>query len=196
MFFLYLYMFRLISPSSLEVSTVVGVTLSLTFSTFFLEAREMIGEELMQPSSLSHLSFLSCLRGLGLSITVVLLLAFVERPSSLSVSSDPRYRSQPWEPPCGFTESIEMICLIIFSVDLAVKVRTSRVTSVWRTGLPHELYALCFQLHLWRSVCSVSRATWLAGMNSGRANGWLATLWSSQSPSLTGCCLSVWCVMR
>ncbi|KAG7239515.1 hypothetical protein INR49_028842 [Caranx melampygus] len=31
------------------------------------------------------------------------------------------YRSQTWEPPCGFTESIEMICLIIFSVDLAVK---------------------------------------------------------------------------
>ncbi|XP_039983218.1 two pore calcium channel protein 2 isoform X2 [Xiphias gladius] len=58
---------------------------------------------------------------LGLTIAVVLLLAFVERPSSLSVSSDPRHRSPPWEPPCGFTESIEMVCLIIFSLDLAVK---------------------------------------------------------------------------
>ncbi|KAM7406619.1 hypothetical protein PAMP_000989 [Pampus punctatissimus] len=58
---------------------------------------------------------------LGLTIAVVLLLAFVERPSSLSVTSDPRHRSQAWEPPCGFTESFEMVCLIIFSLDLAVK---------------------------------------------------------------------------
>ncbi|XP_044046176.1 two pore calcium channel protein 2 isoform X1 [Siniperca chuatsi] len=62
-----------------------------------------------------------CQRGLGLTIAAVLLLAFVERPSSLSVSSDPRHRSPPWQPPCGFTESIEMVCLIIFSLDLAVK---------------------------------------------------------------------------
>lgn len=62
-----------------------------------------------------------CQWGLGLAIAVVLLLAFMERPSSLSMSSDPRYRSQPWEPPCGLTESIEMICLVIFALDLAVK---------------------------------------------------------------------------
>ncbi|XP_070759013.1 two pore channel protein 2 [Enoplosus armatus] len=62
-----------------------------------------------------------CQWGLGLTIVTVLLLAFVERPSSLSLSSDPRYRSPPWEPPCGFTESIEMVCLIFFSLDLAVK---------------------------------------------------------------------------
>nr|XP_020510129.1 two pore calcium channel protein 2 [Labrus bergylta] len=62
-----------------------------------------------------------CQWGLGLTIAVVLLLAFVERPSSLSISSDPRYRSQPWEPPCGFTESFELVCLIVFTLDLAVK---------------------------------------------------------------------------
>ncbi|XP_044208736.1 two pore calcium channel protein 2 [Thunnus albacares] len=62
-----------------------------------------------------------CQWGLGLTIAVVLLLAFVERPSSLSISSDPRHRSPPWQPPCGFTESIEMVCLIIFTLDLAVK---------------------------------------------------------------------------
>ncbi|XP_019735401.1 two pore channel protein 2 isoform X2 [Hippocampus comes] len=60
-------------------------------------------------------------RGLGLTIAVVLLLAFVERPSSLSVTSDSRYRSPPWEPPCGFTESIEIVCLLIFTLDLAIK---------------------------------------------------------------------------
>ncbi|XP_078141100.1 two pore channel protein 2 [Centroberyx gerrardi] len=62
-----------------------------------------------------------CQWGLGLSIAVVLLLAFVERPSSLSVSSDPRHAAPPWQPPCGLTESIEMLCLIVFSLDLAVK---------------------------------------------------------------------------
>lgn len=62
-----------------------------------------------------------CQWGLGLTIAVVLLLAFVERPSSLSLSSDPRRRLPPWEPPCGFTESIEMVCLLIFALDLAIK---------------------------------------------------------------------------
>ncbi|CAK6970452.1 two pore channel protein 2 [Scomber scombrus] len=63
-----------------------------------------------------------CQWGLGLNIAVLLLLAFVERPSSLSITSDPRYRhSSPWEPPCGLTESIEIVCLLIFSLDLAVK---------------------------------------------------------------------------
>ncbi|KAJ0056669.1 hypothetical protein NL108_012043 [Boleophthalmus pectinirostris] len=62
-----------------------------------------------------------CQWGLGLTIAVVLLLAFVERPSSLSASSDPRHRLPPWQPPCGLTESIEMICLLIFTLDLAIK---------------------------------------------------------------------------
>uniref|UniRef100_A0A3Q3XCF6 Ion transport domain-containing protein n=1 Tax=Mola mola TaxID=94237 RepID=A0A3Q3XCF6_MOLML len=60
-------------------------------------------------------------RGLGLTIAVILSLAFVEHPSSLSVSSDPRRRSPHWDPPCGVTESIEIVCLMIFVLDLAVK---------------------------------------------------------------------------
>lgn len=62
-----------------------------------------------------------CQWGLGLTIAVVLLLAFVERPSSLSVSSDPRRRSPSWEPPCGLTEGIEVVCLLVFTADLAIK---------------------------------------------------------------------------
>ncbi|MEQ2230876.1 Two pore calcium channel protein 2, partial [Ilyodon furcidens] len=58
---------------------------------------------------------------LGTIIAVVLLLAFVERPSSLSISSDPHHRSVPWEPPCGATECVEMLCLFVFCLDLAVK---------------------------------------------------------------------------
>ncbi|XP_016521808.1 two pore calcium channel protein 2-like isoform X3 [Poecilia formosa] len=60
-------------------------------------------------------------RILGTIIAVVLLLAFVERPSSVSISSDPRHQSSRWEPPCGAPESVEMLCLIIFCLDLAVK---------------------------------------------------------------------------
>lgn len=69
--------------------------------------------------------FFYCPRGFGLAIAVVLLLAFVERPSSLSISSDPRRHSPHWDPPCGVTESIELVCLLIFSLDLAVKVNTT-----------------------------------------------------------------------
>lgn len=53
---------------------------------------------------------------------MVLLLAFVERPSSLSLSSDPRRRSTHLNPPCGATESVELVCLVVFALDLAVKV--------------------------------------------------------------------------
>ncbi|XP_023683121.1 two pore channel protein 2-like isoform X5 [Paramormyrops kingsleyae] len=56
-----------------------------------------------------------------LAIAVILGLAFVERPSSLSLSSDPRYRQAAWEPPCGLTEGIETAFLIIFAFDVTVK---------------------------------------------------------------------------
>ncbi|KAL1007060.1 hypothetical protein UPYG_G00081360 [Umbra pygmaea] len=59
--------------------------------------------------------------GLGLTIAVVLMLAFIERPSSLSYTSDPRFRIPPWELPCGLTEGIEMVCLIVFAIDFATK---------------------------------------------------------------------------
>lgn len=63
----------------------------------------------------------ACQWVLGVTIALVLLLAFVERPSSLSISSDPRQHSARWEPPCGLTETIELICLLVFSFDLAAK---------------------------------------------------------------------------
>uniref|UniRef100_A0A4W5NXW6 Two pore channel protein 2 n=1 Tax=Hucho hucho TaxID=62062 RepID=A0A4W5NXW6_9TELE len=59
--------------------------------------------------------------GLGLTIAVVLTLAFIERPSSFSYTSDPRFRPPPWEPPCGLTEGVEIVCLVIFAIDLATK---------------------------------------------------------------------------
>ncbi|XP_041132702.1 two pore calcium channel protein 2-like isoform X2 [Polyodon spathula] len=62
-----------------------------------------------------------CQWGLGATIFVILAVAFIEKPSSLTATSDVRYRSAPWEPPCGLTESIEMVCFLIFVADVAVK---------------------------------------------------------------------------
>ncbi|XP_060796924.1 two pore channel protein 2 isoform X2 [Neoarius graeffei] len=62
-----------------------------------------------------------CQWGLGFIIAVILALAFVEKPSSITYTSDPRFRPEPWEPPCGFPEAVEMVCLCIFIVDVMVK---------------------------------------------------------------------------
>lgn len=137
-------------------------------------------------------SFLRCL---GLTIAVVLLLAFVERPSSLSRSSDPRRRSTHLNPPCGATEAVELLCLFIFCLDLAVKVK--RGMGILFTSI---VVVFCNQ------KCKVSsnsscldwtpRVTWLVGMSSERTSGSSATRWLLWRPSSTGCCLSAWSVMR
>ncbi|OBS77321.1 hypothetical protein A6R68_16251 [Neotoma lepida] len=62
-----------------------------------------------------------CQRVLGFTIFLILALAFVEFPSSFTRTADVRYRSQPWQPPCGLTETIEGLCLLVFLVDLSVK---------------------------------------------------------------------------
>ncbi|XP_054627385.1 two pore channel protein 2 isoform X1 [Dunckerocampus dactyliophorus] len=104
-----------------------------TDEELYIQQAAVLIEDAIQYRSINHKVDASSLRlyrcyysrlfqgGFGLTIAVVLLLAFVERPSSLSVTSDSRYRSPSWEPPCGFTESIEIVCLIIFTLDLAVK---------------------------------------------------------------------------
>ncbi|XP_029895637.1 two pore calcium channel protein 2 isoform X2 [Aquila chrysaetos chrysaetos] len=58
---------------------------------------------------------------LSLTITIILALAFIEKPSSLTVTSDVRYRLPAWNPPCGLTESIELLCFLVFVVDVSVK---------------------------------------------------------------------------
>ncbi|PFX18288.1 Two pore calcium channel protein 2 [Stylophora pistillata] len=54
-------------------------------------------------------------------IFLYLMLAFVEKPSSLTLSSDPRFRGKRPDPPCGVTESLEIIFLLCFVFDLVVK---------------------------------------------------------------------------
>ncbi|XP_028335118.1 two pore channel protein 2 isoform X2 [Physeter macrocephalus] len=65
---------------------------------------------------------------LSFTIFLILALAFVETPSSLTSTSDVRYRSAPWEPPCGLTEGVEALCLLVFAADVSVKpVRVRRL---------------------------------------------------------------------
>lgn len=49
------------------------------------------------------------------------MLAFVEKPSSFTLTSDPRFRGERPDPPCGVTEGIEIIFLLCFVCDLVVK---------------------------------------------------------------------------
>ncbi|XP_048463001.1 two pore channel protein 2 isoform X6 [Rhincodon typus] len=60
-------------------------------------------------------------RVLNAAIFVILALAFIEKPSSLSVTSDLRFRRVLWEPPCGLTEGIDVFCLLLFIVDVVIK---------------------------------------------------------------------------
>ncbi|XP_067850230.1 two pore channel protein 2 isoform X2 [Heptranchias perlo] len=60
-------------------------------------------------------------RVLSTAIFVILVLAFFEKPSSLSVTSDLRFRRVLWEPPCGLMECIEAFCLVLFIVDAVIK---------------------------------------------------------------------------
>uniref|UniRef100_A0AAQ4PVV8 Ion transport domain-containing protein n=1 Tax=Gasterosteus aculeatus aculeatus TaxID=481459 RepID=A0AAQ4PVV8_GASAC len=118
---------------ALPVHHMVLCALSTDAEELYIQQAVVLIEDAMQYRSINHRVDARSLRlyrgyyswicqwGLGLTIAVVLLLAFVERPSSLSISSDPRHRSAPWQPPCGFTESIEMVCLVVFCLDLAVK---------------------------------------------------------------------------
>uniref|UniRef100_UPI00398E586E two pore channel protein 2 isoform X2 n=1 Tax=Pristiophorus japonicus TaxID=55135 RepID=UPI00398E586E len=63
----------------------------------------------------------ACQRVLSTAIFVTLALAFFEKPSSLSITSDLRFRRVLWEPPCGVTEGIEAFCLLLFIVDVVIK---------------------------------------------------------------------------
>nr|XP_054774859.1 two pore channel protein 2-like [Lytechinus pictus] len=61
---------------------------------------------------------------LYIAIFTILFLAFFEPPSSLTTgnSSDPRYRGDRIHAPCGVTEGIEFVCLLIFFYDVCTKI--------------------------------------------------------------------------
>ena len=58
-----------------------------------------------------------------LALTVLLILPFIEYPSSLSISADLRNTSlsaRP-QPPCGVTESFELLALIVLAIDCVLR---------------------------------------------------------------------------
>lgn len=83
-----------------------------------------------------QLCFLS--RTLSFTIFLILFLAFFETPSSLTRTADVRYRSLPWEPPCGLTEAVELLCLLVFAADVSVKVRQAVGGTRMSTLLPPQ----------------------------------------------------------
>lgn len=56
-----------------------------------------------------------------LVITILLSLAFLETPSSLTLSSDPRKREKRYKFPCGVLEAIELLCLLVLTADVLFK---------------------------------------------------------------------------
>lgn len=91
---------------------------------------------------------------LNVTIFVNLALAFVEKPSSLTATSDVRYRKLAWEPPCGLTESVEFITFLLFIADLSVK----SYLIGWTEFLKNK-WLLCYILAL-----SVSIADWTVSL--------------------------------
>ena len=63
---------------------------------------------------------------LALVVFVNLILAFFEYPTSVSTTSDFRFRDTSWhlpEPACGATEGIELICLLVILADCVTKLQ-------------------------------------------------------------------------
>ena len=62
--------------------------------------------------------------GYSVLLAVIMFLAFVEYPSSLSLTSDTRQADQKrLNPPCGVTECIELICFILLTADILLQLR-------------------------------------------------------------------------
>lgn len=95
---------------------------------------------------------------------MILALAFVEKPSSFTYTSDPRFRPEPWEPPCGFPEAVEMVCLCIFIVDVVVKVY------YYVKSLHYKYCVNCENLY---SMYMYSTQSYLIGWEEFRTNKWL-----------------------
>ncbi|KAL7885267.1 hypothetical protein AOLI_G00055620 [Acnodon oligacanthus] len=71
-------------------------------------------------------------RALKAVIALLLSLALVETPSSLSVTSDLRYKQPAVEAPCGVMEAVEMLCLLFLALDLSVKCYLVGWEEFWR----------------------------------------------------------------
>ena len=85
---------------------------------------------------LMHKNTLYIWRLLYVVLFTLHILAFFEYPSSLTVTSDIRYREPRVEVPCGVTEAIEILCLLILVSDLVCKVSVPVSCFLWVLVLP------------------------------------------------------------
>ena len=105
---------------------------------------------------------------IGLCIFVNLALAFFEKPSSLSITSDYRYRgsnktlANPIELPCGVTESIEIVTLLIFLVDYVV--------TFYQVGWRAALTKIWLNLYIFTIALSLTDLTVSLGL---QCNGYI-----------------------
>ena len=101
---------------------------------------------------------------LGLCIAVNLALAFFEKPSSISETSDYRYKqtknsSRSIEPPCGLTEAIELVTLLVFLVDYIVV--------FYQVGWRAALTKIWLHLYVWSILISIVDLTVSLGLVCG-----------------------------
>nr|XP_033784695.1 two pore calcium channel protein 2 isoform X2 [Geotrypetes seraphini] len=122
-------------PSVPSMAAMASCSLELAAGAGELGLRQAVVfiEDAIQYRSINHRVDLSSLRLyrwyysticqwiLNVAIFLILALAFIEKPSSLTLSSDVRYRGVAWQPPCGLTEGIEMLCFLVFLLDVSVK---------------------------------------------------------------------------
>lgn len=128
-------------------------------------------------------------------IFVLHILAFFEYPSSLTLSSDIRFRGDGVSIPCGVTEGIELICLLFFVMDVIIKVRFE---------IP--LKALILKSHIQTKQCSIEKIVdfrrssqyvytflqyWLIGFAQFRKKNWMIATVVVLTLSLIDWCVSI-----
>ena len=93
----------------------------------------------------------------NMAILIVLLLPFFEYPNSISASSDFRYQSKLFrmsEPPCGVTESVELVCLFVFLLDCV-----ARLSLVGRRRFIQQKWLVVYSLLVMLSFVDVFAST-------------------------------------
>ncbi|XP_069134702.1 two pore channel protein 2-like isoform X2 [Argopecten irradians] len=90
-------------------------------------------------------------------ISVLHLLAFIEFPSSLTWTSDIRFRGDRITLPCGITEGIELLCLLLLLTDVCFKIYLiGKVEVLKKKWLIAAVLVLAFSLIDWMVTIGLS----------------------------------------
>ena len=109
-------------PLDLSETTIFQSAVFIEDGLYYRSIHHRIGQTSLK---LYRVYYSKYVRGfLGFTIFINLMLAFIEFPSSLTLSSDSRFRYNAWHLPevgCGVTEAIEFVCLLVFLLDCSLK---------------------------------------------------------------------------